>query len=73
MVTVAGVTPAAGEILMPAVVVESEKSVLPPPGSVIVSCWVATLAVAEIAAEYDILDCRPAPGAPASAGRPAGR
>src|SRR5215831_8087120 len=42
MVTVAGVTPDAGEIETPARLVDRVKSVFPPPGSVIVSVCLAT-------------------------------
>src|SRR5579863_10171600 len=42
-VTLAGVTPLDGEIVMPAVVVETENGVWFPPGSVIVKVWVRAL------------------------------
>src|ERR1035441_1641830 len=40
--TVAGVIPEEGEMVTPWVLVESWKSVLPPPGSVMVTVWVIT-------------------------------
>ena len=46
--TTAGVIPEEGEMVTPWVLVESWKSVLPPPGSVIVMVWVITLRLQKV-------------------------
>src|ERR1035441_7254367 len=46
--TLAGVTPEEGEMVTPWVLVKSWKSVLPPPGSVMVTVWVMTLRLQKV-------------------------
>ena len=46
--TTAGVIPEEGEMVTPWVLVESWKSVLPPPGSVMVMVWVITLRLQKV-------------------------